>query len=162
MKRRWRGRLVETGAVVDRSFTVAARLAVARLGVESWVGVVGCYRRVFAAVVIGVCSLMLGCMGGYRVRMSGDARHGKDLIQYYGCGSCHTIPGVYTARGKVGPPLMFFAERTMIAGELPNSPDNLVRWMKNPNAIESGTAMPNLGVTNTDAHDVAAYLYTLH
>ena len=123
--------------------------------------------RVFAALAIGVWCLLLGCMGGretsgYRVRMSGDARRGKDLIQFYGCGSCHTIPGVYTARGKVGPPLMFFAERTMIAGELPNSPDNLVRWITNPKAIESGTAMPNLGVTNTDAHDVAAYLYTLH
>jgi len=119
-----------------------------------------------ATLLLGLCCLTLGCMGGqetrgYQVRMSGDARHGKDLIQFYGCGSCHTIPGVYTARGKVGPPLMFFADRTMIAGELPNSPDNLVRWITNPKAVESGTAMPNLGVTNDDAHDVAAYLYTL-
>ena len=44
--------------------------------------------------------------------------HGKQLIQSYGCGSCHTIPGIYTARGTVGPPLMFFSRRTMIAGEL--------------------------------------------
>jgi cytochrome c1 len=49
----------------------------------------------------------------------------------------------------------------MIAGEVPNSPANLVRWITNPKANESGTAMPNLGVTNNDAHDLAAYLYTL-
>jgi cytochrome c1 len=98
---------------------------------------------------------------GYPVQMSGDAGRGRDLIQFYGCGSCHTIPGVYTARGTVGPPLMSFAERTMIAGEVPNSPANLVRWITNPKANESGTAMPNLGVTNNDAHDLAAYLYTL-
>lgn len=93
--------------------------------------------------------------------MSGNPDHGKQLIQTYGCGSCHTIPGIYTARGLVGPPLLYFSRRTMIAGELPNSPDNLVRWIRNPKAIESGTAMPALGLSDYDAHDVAAYLYTL-
>lgn len=107
-----------------------------------------------------------GCTGGretptYQVRMNGDPERGKQLIQYYGCGACHTIPGIYTARGVVGPPLTYFSRRTMIAGELPNSPNNLVRWIRNPKTIEPGTAMPVLGVTDSDAHDVAAYLYTL-
>ena len=42
---------------------------------------------------------------------------------------------------------MYFSRRTMIAGELPNSPDNLVRWLRNPKAVEPGTAMPDLGLT---------------
>ena len=49
----------------------------------------------------------------------------------------------------------------MIAGELPNSPPNLVRWLLNPPSVEPGTAMPDLGLTDQQAHDIAAYLYTL-
>lgn len=97
----------------------------------------------------------------YAVGAGGNAARGKALIQTYGCGSCHTIPGIYTARGMVGPPLMFFSRRTMIAGELPNSPDNLIHWIRNPRAVEPGTAMPNLGLTDYEARDVASYLYTL-
>jgi cytochrome c1 len=93
--------------------------------------------------------------------MSGSPDRGKQLIESYGCGSCHTIPGIHTARGMVGPPLMFFSRRTMIAGELPNSPENLVLWIRNPKMVEPGTAMPTLGLSDDDAHDVAAYLYTL-
>lgn len=99
--------------------------------------------------------------GDYRVRMYGNPQRGKELIRSYDCGSCHTIPGIYTARGMVGPPLFFFGRRTMIAGELPNSPDNLVRWIQNPKAIEPGTAMPDLGISSDQAHDMAAYLLTL-
>lgn len=49
----------------------------------------------------------------------------------------------------------------MIAGELPNTPDNLVRWIKDPKLVEPGTAMPDLGLSDEQARDVAAYLYTL-
>lgn len=117
-------------------------------------------------LVVTACCGVAGCRGGqqtkdYAVSAGGNARRGRELIQAYGCGSCHTIPGIYTARGMVGPPLVFFSRRTMIAGELPNSPDNLVHWIRNPKAVEPGTAMPNLGLTDFDAHDVAAYLYTI-
>jgi cytochrome c len=93
--------------------------------------------------------------------MSGNSDRGKQLIESYGCGSCHVIPGIPTARGMVGPPLIYFSRRTMIAGELPNSPENLVLWIRNPTMVEPGTAMPALGLSDYDAHDVAAYLYTL-
>jgi cytochrome c1 len=61
----------------------------------------------------------------------------------------------------VGPPLTSWSRRTFIAGEVPNTPDNLVRWLRNPRAIEPGTAMPALGLDDRQARDVAAYLYTL-
>lgn len=107
-----------------------------------------------------------GCTGGrttgtYRIELSGNPHQGRRLIESHGCGSCHTIPGIYTARGVVGPPLYFFSRRTMIAGELPNTPENLVRWLRNPAAVEPGTAMPQLGLDNQQAEDIAAYLYTL-
>jgi cytochrome c1 len=112
------------------------------------------------------CFALGGCTGGeaersYTVQVNGDPRHGKELIQAYGCGACHIIPGVHTARGLVGPPLILFGERTMIAGELPNTPENLVRWLENPAVVETGTAMPDLGLTPDEAYDIAAYLYTL-
>jgi hypothetical protein len=48
-----------------------------------------------------------------------------------------------------------------IAGQLPHDAENLVRWIQDPQAIEPGTAMPNLGVVPSVARDMAAYLYTL-
>ena len=109
---------------------------------------------------------LLGCTGGqqaetYQVRMSGDPIHGTELLQSYGCGACHSIPGIHTARGMVGPPLIAFGRRTIVAGELPNSPPNLVRWLRNPQSVEPNTAMPNLGLNDSQARDIAAYLYTL-
>ena len=79
----------------------------------------------------------------------------------YGCGSCHVIPGVRNARGQAGPPLGGWAGREFIAGALPNNPRNLIRWIMVPQAVEPGTAMPNLGVSEREAHDMAAHLFSL-
>jgi cytochrome c len=92
---------------------------------------------------------------------NGDPGRGAELISRYGCGSCHTVPGVKGADGLVGPPLTRFGSRSYIAGELVNSGPNLQRWIMDPQGVEPGTAMPNLGVTATDAQDIAAYLFTL-
>lgn len=92
---------------------------------------------------------------------AGRPDRGAQLIAQYGCGSCHTIPGIGRADGLVGPPLTRFGARSYVAGELPNNADNLQRWITDPQAVEPGTAMPNLGVSAIDAQDIAAYLYTL-
>ena len=91
----------------------------------------------------------------------GNAERGKIAIRQYGCGSCHTIPGVRGANSKVGPDLSGIAERSYIAGVLTNSPDNLIRWIENPQAVDDKTAMPNMNVAPRDARNMAAYLYTL-
>lgn len=124
-------------------------------------------RRIFLSLLLSaVCVVAVGCTGGrtvqsYATDVSGNPQRGKQLIVGYGCGSCHTIPGIYRARGVVGPPLFFFSRRTMIAGELPNNPENLARWIKDPKAVEPGTAMPDLGLSDEQARDIAAYLETL-
>jgi cytochrome c1 len=110
--------------------------------------------------------VLSGCDAGkttraYTVSSIGNPKHGKELITGYGCGGCHLIPGVHAARGMVGPPLIYLSQRTLIAGQLPNTPENLVRWIENPKAVEPHTAMPDLGLTEDQAYDVAAYLYTL-
>jgi cytochrome c1 len=71
------------------------------------------------------------------------------------------IPGINGAHGQVGPPLDDWSERVYIAGQVPNTTDFLIRWIEVPQAIEPGTAMPNLRVPEGDARDIAAYLYTL-
>jgi cytochrome c1 len=91
----------------------------------------------------------------------GDPEQGAKLIRQFGCGSCHTIPGISGADGLVGPPLDHMGERTIVAGLLPNTPENLRAWLKDPQAIVPGNAMPNSELTDNEAKDVAAFLYTL-
>lgn len=89
----------------------------------------------------------------------GDDKRGRKLVQSYGCGGCHVIPGVANATGRVGPRLDAMSGQIYIAGVLANTPENMVRWIRAPQEINSRTAMPNLGVTDQDARDIAAYLY---
>jgi len=91
----------------------------------------------------------------------GDPQRGAVAIERLGCGACHVIPGISGADGTVGPPLTDFSHRGYIAGELPNNGPNLIRWLMDPRAVEPGTAMPDLGIGEAEARDIAAYLFTL-
>jgi cytochrome c2 len=91
----------------------------------------------------------------------GDPERGKQTIRQSGCPGCHTISGIPEAKGLVGPSLEHLAERVYIAGVLPNTPDNLVAWIRNPPGIDPLTAMPASGLGEAEARDAAAYLYTL-
>jgi cytochrome c2 len=90
-----------------------------------------------------------------------EPEEGRQMIIKYGCGSCHVIPGVPLAQGRVGPVLKDLRSQGYIAGMLPNTADNLVRWIQAPQEVAPGNAMPDLGVTQTDAQNIAAYLYSL-
>jgi putative membrane protein len=90
----------------------------------------------------------------------GEATRGPDAIRRYGCATCHTIPGVPGAVGSIGPPLAQVARRSYVAGS-PNAPEHLVAWLQHPRRVRPGTPMPEMGVTERDARDIAAYLYTL-
>jgi cytochrome c1 len=122
-----------------------------------------------ASFVVFLSFILSACSGPSHdlVRQSrlwtggGNAHAGKIEIRKYGCETCHTIPGVPGARGLVGPPLTGVGNRTYIAGELPNTPANLMTWIQHPHAVEPHTVMPEMGVTEADSRDIAAYLYTL-
>jgi cytochrome c len=90
----------------------------------------------------------------------GDPTRGREYLNAYGCDACHTISGIPEAHGRVGPPLSGLYGRLYLAGVLPNTPDNMVLWIRNPPGIDSTTAMPYLGVPEQTARDMAAYLYT--
>ncbi|MDR5784447.1 MULTISPECIES: c-type cytochrome [unclassified Caballeronia] len=89
----------------------------------------------------------------------GNPQRGLEAIQRYGCGACHRIDGVPGAIGKVGPTLQNIGERAYVAGKLPNTPENLQTWIRFPQRLVPGSAMPDLGVSEIDARDIAAYLY---
>jgi cytochrome c2 len=116
---------------------------------------------------IVACAIALyGCT--YRDRTAraetltgGDTTAGQKLIYSFACGSCHSIPGIPDADGTVGPPLEGIASRTYIAGVLVNTSQNLFRWIRDPQDLKRGTAMPKLGVSEEQARNMAAYLYTL-
>jgi cytochrome c len=112
------------------------------------------------AVLLVLVVLATGCGGAASFHVSGgDAGNGKSEITAYGCGGCHQIPDVDQADGRIGPSLAGLAHRRYIAGRLANTPDNLVRWIVDPQGVSPGTLMPDLGVNERAARDIAAYLY---
>jgi cytochrome c1 len=112
------------------------------------------------AVVTACGSAEVGGDRSSEVR-GGDPGAAPDVMRSSGCAACHVIPGVAGADGHVGPPLTDFAQRAYIAGRLPNTSQNLVRWLRDPQAVDPETAMPDPGLTSEEVRDVAAYLYTL-
>jgi putative membrane protein len=121
-------------------------------------------QRLMPLAGFGAILLLGGCDdggAGARTAGIGDARQGALAIAQIGCGSCHMIPGIEGARGLVGPPLDHMARRVYIAGLLRNTPANMVTWLRDPQDIVPGNAMPDMGVTEQQARDITAYLYTL-
>jgi cytochrome c2 len=90
----------------------------------------------------------------------GHSDRGRQLLQSDGCGGCHAMQGVPGAHGSVGPPLTGVGARAMLAGRLQNTPENMETWIRDPQRVSPGTAMPNLGVSEADSRDMAAFLYT--
>ena len=90
----------------------------------------------------------------------GNPSRGEAMFIQYGCGSCHALKSVRGATGSVGPPLDGVAVRAIIGGHLSNTPDNMQRWIRDPQHVAPGTAMPDLNVGQGDARDMTAFLYT--
>jgi cytochrome c len=120
--------------------------------------------RVFAYLTVFGLTLQ-GCNSAHTKATTnltgGNPFSGKEKIEYYGCAACHEIPGVDIARGRVGPSLQHIASRSYLAGKLPNSPQNMASWIQRPQDFLPHTAMPNMGISEADARDITAYLYSL-
>jgi len=119
------------------------------------------HRLILLAAGLGVLaacaesSRSSGDLGG------GDPERGAVIIVREACGACHQIPGIQAADGQVGPPLGGVGRRTIIAGMLANTPQNMAYWVRRPQAVVPGNAMPDVGLSEAQARDVAAYLETL-
>jgi cytochrome c1 len=113
------------------------------------------------AAVFAVAACDRGADRIARELTGGDPGKGKLAIAKYGCDTCHSIPGVLTATATVGPPLVQIGLRTYLAGRIDNTPENMIRWIRQPQSVDPQTAMPETGVTEDDGRNIAAYLYTL-
>ena len=133
------------------------------------------YLRTRLAVVVGLAVLTAGAVAGVlyetvnersqlrahaAAATGGDPSRGEAMFIHYGCGSSHGIKHVRKASGAVGPSLDGIPVRAVIAGKLGNSPANLQAWIRDPQRISPGTAMPDLNVGERDARDITAFLYT--
>jgi cytochrome c len=115
------------------------------------------------AVLLVMSAACAAAPASPRVRAA-DPNRGRELAAATGCSACHAIPGLDGAPGgdQIGPPLAGFARRASIAGMLPNTPDELLNWLRAPQSLKPGDAMPDLGLSYADARDIAAYLYLIH
>jgi cytochrome c oxidase subunit II len=92
----------------------------------------------------------------------GIAREGARIFQSMACMNCHTIRGT-AAAARVGPDLTHLADRATIgAGVLTNTPDNLTKWLTNPQKYKPGSYMPNMKLTNEEVKSLVAYLEALN
>jgi cytochrome c len=134
------------------------------------------WRRGDIGLALGAAAILLfaaGAAGAWQWRedrraerqamrlTGGEPERGRGLMRRYGCAGCHDIPGVRGADGRVGPSLRGVAGHLYIAGVMPNTAANLVRWIEDPLTQAPGTAMPRTGAAGQEARDIAAYLYTL-
>lgn len=135
-----------------------------------WINASGLRVRKSQALISTLTCIVLVCLSAcvdhrdaqWAAEMTGGSvLRGQEAIRSYGCMSCHSIPGIKGATARVGPPLAGIASRSYIAGVLSNTPDHLIEWLRDPPGVDPKTAMPNMKVTERDARDIAAYLYTL-
>ena len=128
-------------------------------------------RWLWAAVAVSTSALvsLSACDGASallkssagRQALVGDAGRGQRLLGQYQCGSCHAIPGVPASQGNIAAPLDAFGKRSYIAGRIPNNSEALARWIMSPAALIPDTPMPSMGVSSSEARDMAAYLGAL-
>lgn len=92
---------------------------------------------------------------------SGIAAKGAELFQTKACMNCHSIAGT-PAAARIGPDLTHLNKRQTIgAGVLTNSPENLTKWLVNPQKYKQGSLMPNMKLTDTEVNAIVAYLEAL-
>lgn len=119
-------------------------------------------RGLASAVLLGLTGAACGSAAGPEPRVaSGDPERGLEVMARVGCGACHEIPGLDWPRGRVGPSLDGMGQRALIGSGLPNRPETLIPYLIDAPAVDEGSAMPPMPITEEEARDVAAYLHGL-
>jgi cytochrome c1 len=109
---------------------------------------------------LALCILLVGCERPRPVIVApGDPHRGRSLVIHYGCGGCHSIPGVQGADATVGPSLSSIGQRVYIGGKFPNTPANMAVWIREAQQLKPGVAMPDFPMPQQDARDIVAFLY---
>src|SRR5205823_6387265 len=71
-------------------------------------------------------------------------------FQRQSCVNCHAVRGT-SARGTYAPDLThLMSRRTLASGMIPNTPDDLRRWVDDPQKVKPGCLMPAFGLGEAD------------
>jgi len=90
-----------------------------------------------------------------------NAHDGKLEFERQACINCHTVAGT-VANGRYGPDLTHLMSRdTLAAGAMPNTPENLKKWIEDPSIFKPGSLMPAMRLTERQDAQITAYLLTL-
>jgi cytochrome c len=123
------------------------------------------YRRIWILCVLGCLTILLAaCQGDEPASVvvdGGDPDRGEELVMAYECGSCHFIPGIDESRGQDAPGLQLWANRSFVAGAAPNEPENVMHFLMDPQSIQPGSGMPDLGISEEEARHITAFLFTV-
>ncbi len=93
--------------------------------------------------------------------VSENVSEGRRIFERTACANCHAVTGT-AAKGRFGPDLTHLMSRETIAsGAAQNTPDNLRRWIQDPNVLKPGSKMPAMGLSDPELNEVTAYLETL-
>jgi cytochrome c oxidase subunit 2 len=93
--------------------------------------------------------------------VSKNAKNGLALFEQMSCMNCHAIKGTL-ASAQVAPDLTHFASRKQLgAGIAANTPENLRRWLRDPQQVKIGVKMPNFKFSDEQVADLADYIGTL-
>jgi cytochrome c oxidase subunit II len=86
---------------------------------------------------------------------------GRKQFETQACINCHAVNGS-VANGRFGPDLTHLMSReTLASGAMPNTPENLARWIDDPDTFKHGSLMPSMHLTKTQIDQITAYLVTL-
>ena len=126
-------------------------------------GIARTWRRAATSLIMvaGLAACDQSAIPAQQRVAGGDQEAGRAVIAAVACGICHVIPGIRGANGIVGPSLAGFGQRQLIGGVAPNRPAVLVQWVRDAPSIAPNTGMPEMPLTEAQARDVAAYLFTL-
>jgi cytochrome c len=114
--------------------------------------------------VLALLLLLSACQGdapAAREVPGGDPETGRELIIAYDCGECHRIPGIDGADGRTAPGLQVWPNRAFVGGGLPNTPENVISFIHDPDGTMAGSEMPDMGVSKEEARHITAYLFSL-
>lgn len=90
------------------------------------------------------------------------AEEGRTVFLHNACINCHTVAGT-VATGRFGPDLTHLASRdTIAAGAIQNTPEDIRKWIEDPDAMKPGSLMPSMHLNDHDLDVLTAYLTTLH
>jgi cytochrome c oxidase subunit II len=93
--------------------------------------------------------------------VSDAAAQGRKQFEAQACINCHAVNGT-VANGRFGPDLTHLMSReTLASGAAPNTPENLARWIDDPDTFKQGSLMPAMHLTKTQIDQITAYLVTL-